>query len=287
MTGTSTRLARYITLGTTWLLPQWSKGPRGDLAEVAEDIAAAGYRGVQIFDPSTLDPVRAAGLDAYALGRVDTAADVGPFVQRWEELGVSSLTTHLGTGFEDDRAAAELLESFLAAAESASIEVLLETHRATVTQDPGRTVRFLTDYPELRFTGDLSHWYTGCEMPYGGFDWKLEAIGPVLQRINMLHGRISDPGCVQAAVAEEDSEHVGHFRQMWRAVFDAFLADPGDRTQLVFAPELLPAVIHYARTIPTAHGRDEEFDRWQQASLLCDLADQLFAEAVAAADEQQ
>lgn len=249
---------------------------------MVEGIVTAGYRGVQIIDPEQLDVIRAAGLDAYALGRVDTAPEVAPFVHDWEQHGVSSLTVHLGTGFEDDRTAAELVETFLDAARSSSIEVLLETHRATITQDPGRTVGFLDTYPELRFTGDLSHWYTGNEMVYGGFDWKLETIIPVLARVNMVHGRISDPGCIQVAVTEdEDSMHVNHFRQMWRAVFDAFLINPDGRAELVFAPELLPAVINYARTVPTDNGRDEETDRWQQARLLCELAERLFAEASA------
>lgn len=281
MTDTSPRLVRYITLGTTWLLPEWSAGPRGSFDDVVEGIAAAGFRGVQIIDPSQIRTVRAAGLDVYGLGRVDTAPEIAPFVQGWEDQGASSVTVHLGTGFEDDRAAAELLDAFLDVARSSSIEVLVETHRATITQDPGRTVRLLDAYPELRLTGDLSHWYTGVEMPYGGFDWKLEAIAPALERIRMVHGRISDPGCAQAAVTPDDeSTHVHHFRRMWQAVFDAFLTNTDGRTSLVFAPELLPPLINYARTIPTGNGRDEEVDRWQQALLLCDLAEELFAEAL-------
>lgn len=273
------RLTRHLTMVSVLELPPWSKGPRGEPADVTEAIAAAGYEGVQVYAADQVPVARAAGLATSAIGRVDHAADVAQFVDQWEQAGVSSLTLDLGTGFENDHDAAALLEAYLAAEAATSIEVLVETHRATVTQDPGRTVRLVDLYPELRFTGDLSHWYTGAEMPYGGFGWKLEAIAPVLRRVRMVHGRLADKSCAQVPLADNDtSPHVAHFRQMWRAVFDGFLDDP-HQDELTFAPELLPPVLGYARTIPVGDGRAEEVDRWQQALALCELAESIFAEA--------
>ena len=49
---------------------------------------------------------------------------------------------------------------------------------------------------------------------------------------------------------------------------------------MVFAPELLPSVINYARTVPSPHGsRVEEGDRWKQALLLVDIASECFDQA--------
>lgn len=274
-------LSRYLTMVSVVHLPPWSEGPRGGPEDTVEAIAAAGYQGIQAYSPDQIPVAQAAGLATSGIGRVDLADDLATFVDRWEQAGASSVTLHLGTGFEDDDDATALLEAYLDVRTATSVEVLVETHRATITQDPGRTLRFVETYPELRFTGDLSHWYTGSEMPYGGFDWKLEAIRPVLERTHTLHGRIADSSCAQVAMADDDaSPHVTHFCEMWRAVFDGFLDDPS-RRELVFAPELLPPALGYARTVPSSqgrNGRDEEVDRWQQALALCDLAERLLTE---------
>ena len=131
--------------------------------------------------------------------------------------------------------------------------------------------------PELRFNGDFSHWYTGLEMPYGDFEEKLEFLRPVFERTRFLHGRIGDPGCIQVDVGDDPAHEptsVAHFRSMWTAAMRGFLASATDGDVLPFVPELLPAGIHYARTIPDddappdADGRRperEEGDRWTQA----------------------
>lgn len=277
------RLVRYLTMVTAWMLPEWSTGPSGDSHEVAEGIAEAGFHGVQVFLPEQAGAIRDAGLDLYAIGRVDAPSDIGPFVDAWEQQGVTSVTLHLGTGYETAEAGERLIDSYLEVEAATSIEVLVETHRATIMQDPARALGIIAEHPQIRLTADLAHWYTGGEMPYGGFEWKLEAIQPALDRVRLVHGRISDPGCAQVAVsADDESRHVEHFRQMWGATFRGFLAAPDRPSRLPFAPELLPPVTNYARTVIGSDGeRREETDRWQQALLLCELAEKLFAEALA------
>jgi hypothetical protein len=159
----------------------------------------------------------------------------------------------------------------------------VETHRATIFQDMWRSVKFIGAFPDLRFNGDFSHWYAGQEMVYGGFDKKLSFIQPVLERVRFIHGRISNPGCIQVEIGDGSSvsrPYVDHFRQMWRACFRGFLASakPGDT--ICFAPELLAPEIYYARTFPDNAGSPrEESNRWSQSLLLRKAAQECFAES--------
>ena len=86
--------------------------------------------------------------------------------------------------------AARLIESVLDGSEKHWLPIYAEMHRATIFQDNWRTVQFVRRFPELRFNGDFSHWYTGSEMAYGGFENKLRFIAPVLERIRFVHGCI-------------------------------------------------------------------------------------------------
>ena len=150
-----------------------------------------------------------------------------------------------------------------------------ETHRATLFQDMWRTVRFADMFPDLRFNGDFSHWYTGLEMVYGGFDAKFDFIRPVLDRIRFLHGRIGNPGCMQVDIGEGDAgEHpyVEHFRKLWTASFAGFLRSARPNDSICFTPELLAPEIYYARTF---QGR-EESARWEQSLVLRRIARECF-----------
>jgi hypothetical protein len=132
-------------------------------------------------------------------------------------------------------------------------------------------------FPELRFNGDFSHWYTGSEMVYGGFENKLAYIQPVIDRVRFVHGRIGSPGCMQVAISENDSApYVGHFRTLWTECFAAYLRDEAPRQPFVtFTAELLAPGIYYARTF----GGREESDRWEQSLLLVEIARECFANA--------
>ena len=264
------RLSRQIAMGTGWMLPEWSAGP-GSTRDLYGAATAHGYEGIQVPLPDLVAEARDAGLERVSGMTAIRAADEAPRAMRpWHDVDIESVNVHLGTGFESDNEAEALIEALLAAGEALGRPVFVETHRATVTQDPARTLRLVEAHPELRFCGDLSHWYTGVEMPYGDFDDKLARLGPVLERVRMLHGRISDPGCIQVAVTpDDDSTHVQHFRAMWSTILAA--ADTAGVDDIPFVVELLPAAINYARTVERDGARDEEVDRWTQADVLWEI----------------
>lgn len=243
-------------------------------------IRDAGYDGIQFIDPIDHGAVRGArelGLGVCGSGRVNVPGDAAALAQSAADAGLECLTLHVGWGMESDHEAARLIEAVLSATAAQRIPMYVETHRATIFQDMQRTVSFVQRFPELRFNGDFSHWYTGLEMVYGGFEKKLAYIQPVIERVRFVHGRIGNPGCMQVAVEPNDpAPYVAHFRTIWAACFAAFLRDPKPQQPFItFAAELLAPEIYYARSF----GGAEESDRWQQSLLLCEIARECFAEA--------
>lgn len=281
------RMRCYMNLMALEDLREDSAGPRaGGIEAQLEAIRAAGYDGVQFIAPApaaALARARALGLGMAGCGRINEPGEADRLAAQLSGEGLECGTVHLGWGMEDENAGARLIEALLRASGKHRIPLYAETHRATLFQDPWRTVQFSARFPELRLNGDFSHWYTGLEMVYGGFEGKMAFIAPVLERVRFVHGRIGNPGCIQVDIGDGDPQrhpYVSHFRQLWTAVFSGFLtsARPGDF--ICFTPELLAPRIYYGRVWADASGAlREESDRWEQSLVLARIARECFAGA--------
>ncbi|MDX2154124.1 MAG: hypothetical protein SFV54_25515 [Bryobacteraceae bacterium] len=219
---------------------------------------------MQFVEPLTSEQDQAArrhGLGRCGLGRVNVPADAAVLAERLSAEGMDCGTLHVGWGMEDDDEGARLLDAVLSAAVRYAIPLHVETHRATLFQDLWRTVQFVKRFPDLTINADFSHWYTGLEMVYGGFEEKVRFIEPVFERVRFVHGRIGTPGCIQVALKDLDAPYVGHFRELWRRSF-------AGKESMYFVPELLSPRIYYARSF----GGAEEGDRWADALTLCGIA---------------
>jgi hypothetical protein len=285
-------LRRDLNMGTTWLLPEWSSGPRGDEQSVLEAAAAAGYQGIQGANPRRC---RELGLVPTTFAIHPEPGGLAEQARRWSELGFACCTILLGTGLEDDAAADRLVEEVLAASEAARLPLYVETHRATVTQDIWRTLRLVERFPDLRFNADLSHWYTGHDLASRDLGDVLDLLAPMLARVRYLHGRIGTSGCIQVDVGESGdgadgadgaAAAVADVRALWVRAMAGFIAGaaddpvPAPGPRLGFAPELLPAEVGYARRFPDPNGElREECDRWAQALVLTRLGQECFDEA--------
>lgn len=254
------------------------------LAQAADPLCAireAGYDGVQFIHPiahALREEAQRLGLGVCGSGRVNTPAEAAPLAEEAKHAGLECLTLHVGWGMEDDDEAAALISAVIEASEKYAIPLYPETHRATIFQDPWRTLGFLARFPSLEFNGDFSHWYTGTEMVYGGFENKLEFIKPVLARIGFVHGRIGNPGCMQVNIGDgsiDGQPYVDHFRMLWTEAFAGFLARRPATDSICFTPELLAPSIYYARTF---NGR-EESDRWDQSLVLVRISRECFEQA--------
>ncbi|MGB7266641.1 MAG: hypothetical protein WBC92_14070 [Terracidiphilus sp.] len=253
------------------------KRPSGSLQAIRD----AGYDGVQLMQPiehAVKKDAQGMGLGICGSGRVNTPEEAAPLAKEAHDEGLECLTLHLGWGTENEKEAAALIGAVLEASAKHSIPLYPETHRATIFQDPWRTVQFLARFPELEFNGDFSHWYTGTEMVYGGFENKLDFIRPVLGRIGFLHGRIGNSCCMQVDIADGRADghpYISHFRELCTESFLGFLRRRPLFDRFCFTPELLGPTYYYARTF----AGQEESDRWQQSLVLVDIAHGCFAEA--------
>jgi hypothetical protein len=258
-------------------LPQSSSAPRGSRAEQFLGIREAGFAGVQFAKPASQEELaicHSLKLGFAGSGRVNVPSETLALADELAGAGYDCATLHVGWGIEDDDEAFRLIESILDASHQTGFPLYVETHRATICQDMWRTVGFVKRFPEMRFNGDFSHWYAGQEMVYGGFEKKFKFIEPVLERVRFIHGRIADPGCIQAAV-REGTTYLAHFELLWTACFRSFIEQASGDSFICFAPELLGAGNYYARSVNGA----ELTDRWEESLLLNRIAAKCFLSA--------
>lgn len=266
--------ASSLRVYMNWLtlegLPEFQCGP-------LQAIRDAGYDGVQFIppvSPQLVEMARKVGLGVCSSGRVDHPRDADNLAREARDLGLECLTVHVGSGLEGDSEAVRLIEAVLEASRH-GLPLYPETHRATIFQDMWRAVQYAQRFPELRFNADFSHWYTGSEMVYGGFQEKLKFIHPVLDRVRFLHGRIGNPGCMQVDVGDGNIQthpYVNHFRILWTAAFLGALQNEPDPKCICFAVELLSPSRYYARMFQGV----EESDRWQQSLVIARIAQECF-----------
>ncbi|HMI19723.1 MAG TPA: hypothetical protein VK533_09280 [Sphingomonas sp.] len=281
MRGGLSRFASYMH----WLALDGLVEPAGGWIRAIRD---AGYDGVQFIeplDPTLVEAALAAGLRVCGSGRVNAVEDAERLAGEAWRHGLECLTLHVGWGIEDDDEAARLLGAILDASIRHDVPLFVETHRATLFQDIWRSVGFVQRFPDLRFNADFSHWYTGLEFVYGGLDRKLAFIAPIVDRVEFMHGRIGDPGCMQVDIGPVETAQelpfVQHFRTMCSAVFHSYHRRHGADATFRFAPELLAPAIYYGRTL----GGRELSDRWSQSMVLTRLARDWF-EANAVGERQ-
>lgn len=260
-------------------LPPFSTGPEADDASKHRAIKQAGFGGIQDGEPIRCRDL-ALGLSAHA--RMNAVGELDLLLPKWVDQGYDCATLHVGWGLESDLEVGHLVDYILNSSVKYDFPLYIETHRATITQDMWRTVELVKRFPELRFNGDFSHWYTGQEMVYGGIESKWEFIQPVFERVRYMHGRIGNPGCIQVDIGTGEAlSYVDHFKEMWKRSFRGFLQSAGPGDFICFAVELLQADIFYARTFKNADGdAQEEGDRWQQALRYKQLAEECWEEVV-------
>ncbi len=271
-------LKMFLNTGTLRDLPENNCLYNKPLSETYEIIRQTGFHGLQDGD---INAARETGLELAGSGRVNKPSEVSPLVEQHMANGFLATTLHVGWGFESDFEIDQLLSEVISVSESFNYPLYIETHRATITQDNWRTVQATNRFPDIRFNGDFSHWYTGHEMVYGNWEEKVQFIKPILDRVRFIHGRIATPGSIQISPSvDSNAGYIMHFREIWRLCFEGFLKSAQTGDFLIFAPELLPPEIYYAQTFQNKTGKSvESSDRWQDALILKQIAEEEFENA--------
>lgn len=282
------RLRKDIHLGTLLALPPASRGWRAGLEAQLAMLAEQGYEGVQSWDG--FDRIHRAGLLPLGMARVTEPGALDGIARQHRDEGLGFTNLHLGTGFDSDAEMDRLAAALLEAQARHGHTLLVETHRATATQDIWRTLQWIERFPDLRFTADLSHWYTGHELTYGGeFAQRSARLAPVLARVRAFHGRIGNSGCLQTPL-DRPGPCLDHYRALWTAACAGFLRHAAPDETLSFAAELLPMAVgepplwlHYQQTtraLPDDPWQGEPCDRMADAEALWALVQDCFAKAM-------
>jgi hypothetical protein len=281
------RIRKHLSLGNLLALPPASAGFRDNLAAQLQLVKSQGYESVQSWDNWRL--IQDAGLRASGIARLLSPDQAAAIAEAHRDAGLEFTNLHVGTGFESDAEMDALADSILQASARTGYTLLVETHRATATQDIWRTLRWIERFPELRFTADLSHWYTGHELTYGGeFEQRMAHLQPVFERTRAIHGRIGNSGALQTPL-DRPGDYVAHYRALWTAVCRGFLHTAAAEETLPFCPELLPMAVgdppfwlHYAQSVNTSANdpwQGEPSDRYADAERLWQLACACYDEA--------
>jgi sugar phosphate isomerase/epimerase len=200
--------------------------------------------------------------------------DVRANVARAARLGADYLFAQPAGAYTPLDEVARIVSEGRKIANDAGLAFFVETHRNNFTENIPQTRQLIEAVPELRLTGDLSHFVVVGEFYGWDGEGSEERMAPILERISHLHGRISNGEAVQVDVGDGDTDPARLFVRLWTIAMRHWLkgAAPGD--VLPFSSELGPP--RYAITLPD--GR-EFSDRWQQGIVLRQLAEEAWQNA--------
>ncbi|MEO7760805.1 MAG: sugar phosphate isomerase/epimerase, partial [Casimicrobiaceae bacterium] len=208
------------------------------LDEKLEMIRAAGFdgAGVRFFDYQYARTVtgylREHNMTWQAQCYPKTVDDLKPIIEHVHELGADHI--NLQPDVKPYRLAECIpyIEGWRRLAADAGIALQIETHRDRMTTDLFFTLHLLDCFPDLRLTGDLSHYVVGRE-----FAWPVSAENHALMRRVIdhcwgFHGRVASREQIQLQISfAHHQEWLDLFMGWWEYGFRSWMQRaPADAT---------------------------------------------------------
>lgn len=249
------------------------------LAEKFARVKAAGFEGVECWLNDETERQHRDALDAEGLRLTlghhpHTLEDVRQTVARALRLGADFIFAQPLHPYVPIREAADFCREARKIANDQGVVFFVETHRNNIPESLNQALQLIEEWPDARFTADLSHFVVVGEF-YGWEDERaIERMMPVLERTSHAHGRISNGEAVQVDVGDGSGMTPQFFVEIWAAAMRCWLREAGPGDIFPFASELGPP--RYAITLPD--GR-EFSDRWEQSLVMKRLAEQAWAKA--------
>jgi hypothetical protein len=273
-------MQRLLVYQSLWAMER--RRPDGlewSLDEKLEMIRAAGFdgAGVRFFDRDYVRPIArqlgAWGLSWQAQCYPKSVEELRPVLANVAEFGADHLNLQADVRPHTIAECVPYIEGWRRMAEDAGVPLHIETHRDRMTTDLFFTLRLLDRFPDLRLTGDLSHYVVGRE-----FAWPISAenhrlMHRVIDQCWGFHGRVASREQIQVQISfAHQRDWLDLFMGWWEYGFRSWRRRaPADAT-LTFLCELGPR--EYAMTGSDGY---ELSDRWQEAQLLMRMVRELWA----------
>jgi hypothetical protein len=251
---------------------EWSLG------EKLDRIIAAGFdgAGVRFTDRAHVALVtqrlRSAGLSWQAQCYPRTVAELAPVLEHVAAFGADHVNLQADVRPHRVADCVPLIEGWQQLAAQAGVALNFETHRDRMTTDLYFTLRLLDRFPDLRLTGDLSHYLVGREFAWPVSEDNHALMRRIMDRCWAYHGRVASREQIQVQIAFAQHRHwLDLFLGWWEYGFRNWRRRAAPDAVLTFVCELGPR--EYAMT-----GRDghELSDRWEEAQQLMRLVRELW-----------
>ena len=258
-------------------------GHERTLDENLEMIRDAGFDGVSVtFEDRDLAHrvtkyLESSGMSAQAMCFPSSVDDLKPVIEIAEELGANHINVQPNVRPYRVQECIPYLDGWRRLAEQTAVPIFFETHRDRMTTDLFFTLQLLDCFPDLKLTGDLSHYVVGREFAWPIDDENHALMHRILDHCWAYHGRVASREQVQVQISFP--QHQGWFELFlgwWAYGFRRWREMAGDEESLTFTCELGPK--EYAMT--GADG-NELSDRWAEALLMKKRVEEIWQEVVA------
>ncbi len=259
---------QFLVYQSMWAMER--RRPDGlewSLDEKLAMIRDAGFdgAGVRFSDRSFVKPVtdflRAHGMSWQAQAYPQTVDDLKPIIEHVLEFGADHLNVQPDVRPYRLEECFPLIDGWRKLAADAGIAMHIETHRNRMTTDLLFTLRLLDHYPDLRVTGDLSHYVVGREFWYPMTDADQALMHRIIDNCWGFHGRVASREQIQLQLNfPQHQGWVAVFMAWWERGFRLWRAKAGPNGTLTFLCELGPA--EYAMTGADGY---ELSDRWVES----------------------
>jgi hypothetical protein len=208
--------------------------------------------------------LRDAGLAWQAQCYPRTVDELAPVLEHVAAFGADHVNLQADVRPHTVAECVPLIEGWQRLAQDAGVPLFFETHRDRMTTDLFFTLRLLDRFPDLRLTGDLSHYLVGREFAWPVSEENHALVRRVLDRCWAFHGRVASREQIQVPISFAHHRHwLELFMGWWAYGFRQWRRRAPPDAVLTFLCELGPR--EYA--ITGADGQ-ELSDRWAESLML-------------------